>query len=381
MQIPIRLAVLLRPSVAPGVLLGVGFTALVFSATPFLFDLVEEEYEIGLTAASLIGVAQLGGFLLGSWGSGRWLRPRRRVFIAALFVAIAVNLFSSLLPSFAVLVSLRLLSGLALGVITWFAWVQVFGDDKGMADIAVISPLAGAVSGPLIAVFAVGGGASAVFALLGTMAVVPALFNRGTGASDRVQPRTRSSTPVPAAVVLLAALGLFTLGGSAVFQYTVVVGTGEVGLSTGAVAGLFSLNAVASIPAAKWPWRRGIPGLWMALTGLCAFFVMSGGGQIVFGLALTVWGFGFWMAIPGAFKALAERSANPSDRAGDAQAVMAAGRVVGPFVGGAIIDGLGTSWLGLLGGGLMVLAAGAVFAVRTQVAPRQPGGLPVRTRS
>ena len=375
MPVPVRLAVLLRPSVAPGVLLAVGFSTLVLSATPFLLDLVADEYQLGLTTASLIGVTQLGGFVVGSWGAGRWLAPRRRVFVAALLVAVAVNLLSSLLPPFLLLLGFRMLSGLTLGLITWFAWVQVFGDQKGMADIAVVGPVIGIATGPLIATFAVRGGAASVFALLGTIAVVPLLFNRGTGASDRVQPPGERSTPVPAAMVLLAALALFSLGGSAVFSYTVVVGTGEVGLSTGTVAVMFSLNAIASIPAARWPWQRGRPGPWMALTALCAFSVMSGAGPVVFGLALAAWGFGFWMAIPGAFSALAERSANPADRAGDAQAVMAGGRVVGPLAGGAVIDALGSTWLGVLGGGAMLVSAAIVFAVRTTVAPRQVEGL------
>ncbi|MGB5760654.1 MAG: hypothetical protein WBM50_27320, partial [Acidimicrobiales bacterium] len=89
MQVPIRLVALARPSVAPGVLLAVGFTTVVLGATPFLLDLVVDEYGISLVAASLIGVAQLSGFVTGSWASGRWLSPRRRVFIAALGLAVA----------------------------------------------------------------------------------------------------------------------------------------------------------------------------------------------------------------------------------------------------------------------------------------------------
>ena len=376
MQVPIRLTALLRPSVAPGVLLAVAFSTFVLSATPFLLALVEEEYRVGLTAASLIGVAQLGGFTLGSWGAGMRLRPRRRVFVAALVVALLANLASAALPPFPVLVGLRLASGLSLGMITWFAWVQVFGDDRRMADIAVMGPLSGIVASPLIAAFAVQGGAGAVFALLGGLAALPLLLNRGTGASHQVTPRTDRSRPVPAAAVMLVALGLFTLGGSSVFQYAVVVGTGRVGLSATEVALIFSLNALVGIPAAKWPWRRGVPGPWLGLTGVCAVCSMVVADPVVFGLALVVWGFGFWMAIPGVFSALAERSANPGDRAGDAQALMAGGRVAGPFVGGLVIDGFGEAWLGVIGGGTMLVAAGTVFAVRRLTPPRQPHEAP-----
>ena len=365
MQIPVRLAALLRPSVAPGILLAVGFNTIVLAATPFLLDLVVDEYGVSLTEASLIGVAQLSGFSAGSWLSGRWLEPRRRVFVIALVLALAANALSALVPPFAVLVALRLLSGLALGLITWFAWVQVFGDETGMGDLAVIGPLIGIGAGPLIALFAVEGGTSGVFALLAAAAVIPLAFNRGTGGEVAGGGRSSGrSRPVPAALVLLLALALFTLGGSAVFQYAVIIGAREAGLATSTVALVLSGNALASIPAARWRRRRGIPGPWMALTALCALLVAASGRAEVFTVAIVVWGFAFWMGIPGVFTALAERSANPADRAGDAQAVMAAGRVVGPLVGGAILDSVGTGWLGIVGGGLMLVAAGAVYSVR-----------------
>ena len=372
MQVPVRITLLLRRSVAPGVLLGVGFSTLTLAATPFLLDLIGDEYDQGLTVTSLIGVAQLGGFVLASWVAGQWLRPRRRVFVAAVALALVANLGSVALPPFVLLVALRFLSGMALGVMTWFAWVQVFGDDEGMADVGVIGPVAGVFAAPLVGLAAVRGGAAAVFALLAVGAMVVLAFNRGTGATDRVPARTARSRPVPAAAIMLAALGLFTLGGSAVFAYAVVIGTSEVGLSTSTMALLFSANALAGIPAARWPWSRGIPGPWIAVTALCALVLMTTGRGLVFGLALTLWGFAFWMAVPGVFSALAARSANPADRAGDAQSVMAMGRVVGPFLGGAVIDGVGARWLGLVGSGLMLAAAGAIFAVRQGVRPRPP---------
>lgn len=370
MQIPVRLLLLLRPSVSPGILLAVGFSTFVLGSTPFLFDLVIDEYGIGLTLASLIGVCQLGGFVLGSWGSGRWLSPRRRVFIVALGLAVASNLASAALPPFALLVLLRFVSGLALGLISWFAWVQVFGDDQRMGDIAVMGPVAGIISSPLIALFATRGGAATVFALLGTLAIVPLVFNRGSGASDTVPRATKRSAPVPAAVVILICLGVFTLGGSSVFQYAVVIGIMRLDVEPASVALFFSANALASIPAARWRGRRGIPGPWLAATGLCAIVMTQAPNTAVFAAVITVWGFFFWMGIPGVFSVLAERSANPADRAGDAQAIMAGGRVVGPFVGGAILEGLGPSALGFVGGGMMIGAGVVVFALRTVTKPR-----------
>ncbi len=372
MQVPVRLLVLLRPSVSPGILLAVGYSTFVLVSTPFLIDLVADHYALGLARASLIGVAQLSGFVIGSWGSGRWLRPRRRVFVAALGVAVAVNLASALLPVFPILVALRLVSGFTLGLISWFAWVQVFGEERGTNNVAVMGPLAGILVGPLLAVFA-RGGADAVFALLGTLAVIPLVFNAGTGAADRVVKRAERSRPVPVARILLVALGLFTLGGSSVFTYAVVLGTDRPGLAVSSIALLFSVNAVASIPATVWPWRRGWPAPWILGTATCALVMTNATAGWLFGLSLVVWGFLFWMATPGMFNALAERSANPADRAGDAQAIMAVGRVAGPFLGGAVLDAAGPRALGLVGAGILTVAAVAIFVVRTLVNPFAPG--------
>ncbi|MEM7272600.1 MAG: hypothetical protein AAF547_05920 [Actinomycetota bacterium] len=381
MQVPVRLTLLLRPSVAPGALLAVGYSTFVLGATPFLLDLVAEAYDVGLAAASLIGVAQLGGFVVGSWGAGHWLTPRRRVFVATLVLAVTANLGSALLPPFAVLVGLRLASGLALGLIAWFVWSQVFGDQKGMGDIALMGPIAGLVASPAIAVVAARGGADGVFWFLAALASIPLVLNRGTGATGPAATRGPRSAPVPAAAVMLVALGLFTLGGSAVFQYAVVLGTGKPGLSIETVALVFSANALASMPATKWPWRRGIPGPWMAATALCAFGLATATVPVVFMASLALWGFAFWMAVPGVFTALAERSANPADRAGDAQAIMAAGRVGGPFLGGVLIDRFGTTTLGFAAAGLMLCAAVAVFVVRNQAPPRADSQLPTLTPS
>ena len=110
---------------------------------------------------------------------------------------------------------------------------------------------------------------------------------------------------------------------------------------------------------------------------LAARCAMSTGGVVlatadhplVFATSVVIWGFFFWMAVPGVFAALAARSANPSDRAGDAQAIMAAGRVVGPFIGGLVFDAAGATALGFTGAAIIAAAAGVVFAVRSMVEP------------
>ena len=108
----------------------------------------------------------------------------------------------------------------------------------------------------------------------------------------------------------------------------------------------------------------------MAVTAICAVTGGVATNAVLFAAAFTLWGFAFWMALPSAFQVLAERSANPADRAGDAQAIMAAGRVVGPLLGGFVFDQYGGPTLGIVGGGLMFAAAVTVFATRTTVRPR-----------
>ena len=150
MQIPVRLVLLLRPTVAVGVLLAVGLGTMVFTATPFLLPEITEHYGIGLGAASMISVFQLGGFVVSTLGAGRWLQPRPHVFVGGLVVSALANLASAALPVFPLLVALRLVSGLAIGLVAWFGWVQAFGDDRRMGDVAVAGPLIGVVAAPLV---------------------------------------------------------------------------------------------------------------------------------------------------------------------------------------------------------------------------------------
>ncbi len=74
---------------------------------------------------------------------------------------------------------------------------------------------------------------------------------------------------------------------------------------------------------------------------------------------------GFAIAMFGIFLLLAERSAHPADRAGDAQASMAAGRALGPLLGGAVVSGWSFAELGLVG---------AAIIASHDLLRREPGG-------
>lgn len=371
MQIPVRLVLLLRPTVAIGVLLAVGLGTVVFTSTPFLLPELAEHYDIGLGTVSLVSVFQLGGFVVSTWAAGRWLRPRPAAFVVGLVVSAVANLVSAALPAFPILMALRLTSGLALGLVAWYGWVQAFGDDHRMRDVAVTGPVVGVFAAPLVAVVIDIGGPELTFAFLAALSLIPLAFGPGVIHGDLPTHRPRRRA-VPAARVLLICLGLFTLGGSSVFQYAVVLGTGAPALSAQTIALAFSFNALAGIPAARRRKDLGIPSLWMAATATCAILLTTTSQSWLFLGALVFWGFAFWIATPSVFRVLASRSRYPEERAGDAQAIMAAGRAAGPFVGGVLLDGPGSTVLGLVGAALMTIAAIGVFTVRTVSPPRPP---------
>jgi DHA1 family inner membrane transport protein len=98
--------------------------------------------------------------------------------------------------------------------------------------------------------------------------------------------------------------------------------------------------------------------------------------QFVFWILVTAWGLFYWMAIPGVYNLLSARSRFPAERAGDAQASMAAGRAIGPLLGGFVVAAGGFRWLGITGG--IVMAAGAIAIIFVELLGRERRGAGVR---
>lgn len=365
-QVPVRALAAVRPREHPGLLFGTAWATAVLAVGPFLLPAVAAEYGIGLGLGSLSTALLLAGFVVGSFGAGRRLRPRGRVLGVAMLVAIAANALSALLPPYVLLLVLRFVVGAATGIVTWFSWSQVFGDDRRMGEIAVIGPLVGLTTAPIAAALIEWGGPEAVYVALAATGLAPLARSRRSGHDDPAVfvERTASAqrhAPTPAARRILLALGLLTLGGSSVFTFGAVIAAETTSLSTGAIAFAFSANAVASVPSARWTGGRGSAGLWL---GACAAAAVTMGvvhAAPAFVLAITFWGFAFWMGIPGAYSLLAARSRHPEERAGDAQAIMALGRVIGPLIGGVVLDRSGPTALGVGGGTLMFGAAALLW--------------------
>ncbi|MFP5321554.1 MAG: MFS transporter [Acidimicrobiia bacterium] len=360
---PVRMLAAVRPSEHPGLLLSTAYGTAVLSVAPFLLPALADEYGIGLGLASFATSAQLLGFVAGSFGAGRYLLPRGRILFLALLASFVAHALSALLPPFAVLVALRVASGVALGVITWFSWSLVFGDERRMSEIAVVGPVVGITTAPIAAALVERWGAPGIFTALAVTAAVPAAFTRHSGhlRSEMLAPRTPRTKKTrhlatPDATRILVVLGLMTLGGSSVFTYGTVIAQDQTSLSLSAISFAYSANAVAAIPSARWTGRRGIGGLWIASCGVCAVVMGAVPLGIAFIAAITFWGFAFWMGVPAAYSLLAARSRFPEERAGDAQAVMAAGRVLGPLAGGALLDAATPTVLGLVGGTVTVAA-------------------------
>ncbi len=239
-----------------GVLTATAVSTVVFAATPFLVRGVAVDQDVDVATVAIISTAQLAGFMLMSWGAGRFLQPRRRVLVIALTLGLLANAASALTPWFSLLVGIRFISGISLGLISWIAWSEVFGDDEKVGDVAVIGPIVGTISSPLIAILIDVSGSDLLFVVLAALHLAPLPFIRETKLVATSQTKQERHRPTRAAAAILGCLFLATFGGSAVFVFAAVIGQDEVGLGALAVSFAFSANALASVPSARY---RGPP--------------------------------------------------------------------------------------------------------------------------
>ena len=107
----------------------------------------------------------------------------------------------------------------------------------------------------------------------------------------------------------------------------------------------------------------------MAVTAVSAVLLGVVHVPLVYVLAMVAWGAAFWMGIPATFSLLVERSYYPDERAGDAQSVMALGRVFGPLVGGLLYGQASAATLGVFGGGVMLAASILLLYVEWRIRP------------
>lgn len=366
MSVPVRLLAAAKPTVPSALLVAIASSTAVFTATPFFLSSVAEQYEVAIGTAGLTSTAQLGGFVVASWVGGRFLHPVRGIFVIGTLLGVFSNLGSAAATTFELLVALRFVSGLSLGFAAWIAWQAAFGHPGRTGDVAVVGPLVGVVASPLIAIVLQSAGLDWLFVVLAVVTALPLIFTRQVPRLDHLRPHRTRHVATRAAKAILFALTLLTLGGSSVFVYAAAIGEELDGLTPLTVSLLFSANALASIPSARWTGRRGPAGIWFLMTALCALTIALSRSGLLFGAAMIGWGFVFFMGVPAAFTLLAARSNFPEERAGDAQAVMALGRVFGPLLGGALYASGSTGTLGIVAAAVMAVGSALLLYVDRQ---------------
>jgi len=290
--------------------------------------------------------------------AGRRLAPSRALLASAAGVGILFDGASALIGSFPALLCLRAAAGAAAGVITWLAWGDAMRSSSSMRDVAAVGPLTVLVGAPLLGWLAHTGGDQAVYWALAASMVpavaIPVAFDRERPLTDR-----RRMSPSRSNVVLIAALGVLTMSGSALFVFLGALAVDEIGLSVAALSVGFSLNAVAGLFGARLRRRPRHAWPWMVAVSVSASAIAAVPEPPVFFAGLAIWGFAFWMAVPRILARVAEWSLVPDERVGDAQSVMALGRAAGPTAA-AVLVGQGSSYVPLAvftGSGLVVAAA------------------------
>ncbi len=360
MALPLRAIQAIRPQASPGVIAGAALVASVFATTPFLLPDVSVRLEVPLGTTGLLSTAQVASFAVASFLAGRFFRPRRRLHYGGVGLLAASCLASALVPTFALLVITRLFAGVGMGLLTWIAWADATRFSRGIGEVAAVAPVTAAIASPVIAWLIERGGYQWAFGALAVLAIATLVFRVDFSDLPRIG---RTVSKSKSNRLLLFALLLLTVGGSAVFVFAAATGTGSVGISPVNVAWALSLNAIAGVLGTRVKARPRTAGFWLLGTAIPALLLGNATSPVIYFAAMALWGFSFWVVIPAAFKLLAERSLVPSERVGDAQAVMAVGRVFGPVVGGVAIAGEMYGRLSVVGAAFIFVAAAIITGI------------------
>lgn len=360
MTLPARVIQAVRPEASPGVMAGAAVVAATFAATPLLLPEIAQELTIDIGATGLLSVAQVGSFALASFLAGRLFRPRRRYHYGALLLVALGGFGSALSPNLATLLGSRVVAGLGMGALTWIAWADATRFPRGIGDVAAVAPLTATLATPLIGWLTEAGGYPLVFGVLAGLSLLASLLPVDFGDLPRVGRHVSSSR---SNVVLLVALLVLSIGGSSVFIFTGAAALEIQGMTPLTMSWALSLNALAGVAATRANARRGTAWSWLIVTAAAALTVGTVTSGVVFFVALALWGFAFWMAVPAVLRLITARSLHPSERMGDAQAAMATGRVFGPLLGGIALGAGQFTRLSVVGASVMVVAALVVGVV------------------
>jgi hypothetical protein len=366
---PVRALLGPRSQASPGVLAAAGAVALAFAATPFQVPEIAVELDLRLGTAGLLSAFQVGGFAATTFLAGRLLRPQASIHRMGLVGTGMAHLLCVVGYEFWMVLALQLLAGIGMGFMTWLSWSEATRHRRGLADVAAVAPLVAAFSSPLLSWLAGLGSYRAVFGLVGAVTLLIALIPAHYGELPAIG---RNVSDSKTNRILLGALFLLMMAGSAVFVFAAAAGRAVAGLSAVAVSIAFSLNALVGVVATRFTAKPGTAWVWLSATGLGALGVGLIGSPIVYFVAMIGWGFVFWMGVPAVFLLLADRSLSPAERVGDAQSLMALGRVIGPITGGILLGAGAFDRLSIVGAlGLVTgaIVVGGVELARSRLAP------------
>ena len=337
MQIPARLENTLRTEATPGLLAAAGVEAVTFLATPLLIPGLADRYGVSPATAGLVSTAQVGSFLLATFGAGRYLRPSAGVVRSALLALALANLLSAIAPALPLLLTLRVVAGLGMGFITWAAWASSLGRRGHLADVASAGPLAAMVATPLLGMVATGAGPTGIYLILAAAGI--GALRLTLELPEPLAPATTADGPPPRRRSRRGLVGLaaFTIANSAVWVQMATIGTGRLGMAGTTIGLLMAANAGAGLIGARRDTSILRPTTWLALAGPAVALVILAPHPVVFGAALIAWGFLFQAGVPTILNLIASRSSHPAAALGEAQSAMAIGRTIGPLTGAAVL--------------------------------------------
>lgn len=307
---------------------------MMFAATPFLIAPIAERFTVSEGLAGLVSVAQVSTFAAASFLCPRYLRPNGKLVRLGSFLLALFNVFSVLSGHFAVLVVFRGAAGAAAGMLTWLTWSNAMQRKDSMPSIAATGPIAALVAAPVLSLLSERGD-QPVYLFLAVV-TIPAIVLIAPVSGKRRKKGVISASRSNR--VLLLALAGLTFFGSALFINESIIARDIHGLTPFAASIAFSLNAFGGLVGARLSTRHRHPGWFMASIGVGAAMTVFG-PPALFYVGMFWWGFAFWMAVPGVLQMLVDRSLEPSERAGDGQGIMAAGRSLGPLLGGVFVNG------------------------------------------
>lgn len=334
MSLPTRFQYSVEPGAAVPLLVAATAVAAVFAATPFLIPEVADRFDVSVGFAGAISLVQVSAFALVTFALPRLARPSGRIYRWAGILLVGGNALSAVMAWFPLLLAMRILVGGAAGALTWLAWSEAMRHPRSLGSLSAAGPTTALVASPIIAAVA-SGGDQMVFLALGAVATPLLLMRPDIAPRDRP---TRAFSKSRSNRVILVALFFLTFFGAGLFIYLAVAAEEVHDLTPVAASFAFSLNAAGGLLGARLSNRHSRPGLWLASAGPAAALTIVGGHPALFFAGLAWWGFAFWMGVPGVMQMLAARSLEPGERAGDAQAAMAAGRAFAPLLGGAFAD-------------------------------------------